>query len=93
MDFIRRLMQSSSRWLRIYLGVAGATALLNVASVAGLRGVENPPAYAVALTLAFATFSVFCGLLMLLACWRAPRLLQTAPGFVRGVIWSVTRSC
>lgn len=79
-------MNDSVRWLRLYLGLAGAMVFLNVLIVPQAKAAENTPGYALILTLVFATLSVFCGLLMFLAAWLVDRLVRLNPNFVKGVI-------
>ena len=79
-------MNDSLRWLRLYLGLAGAMVFLNVLIVPQAKAASDAPAYALVLSLVFATLSVFCGLLMFLAAWLAPRLVRLNPKFIQGVI-------
>lgn len=79
-------MNDSVRWLRLYLGLAGAMAFLNIMMVAQAKGAQDVPAYVLPLTLAFATLSVFCGVLMFFAAWRCEQLVAKAPGFIRAVL-------
>ena len=79
-------MNDSLRWLRLYLGLAGALVFLNVLIVPQLKGMEDAPGYVLIVSLVFATLSVFCGFLMFLGAWLAPRLVRLNPRFLQGVI-------
>lgn len=79
-------MKESPLWLRLYLGITGALAFLNIGVMAQVKGMKDAPSYALPLSFAFATLSVFCGFLLFFGAWRAERLLRTNPGFIKGVL-------
>lgn len=79
-------MNDSPLWLRLYLGITGALALMNIGVVGQLRGGAPVSTLALVLTFAFATLSVFNAMMLFFAAWQAPRLLAKGPKFIRFAI-------
>lgn len=81
-------MKESLTPLRIFLALVGALALLNIGIIFQLRGAEGhePSQARVMFTLLFVALSVVSGVLLAIASWQAPRLIATAPKFIKFAI-------
>ena len=80
-------MKDSPLWLRLYLGITGVLALMNITVVGNLQGDTPVSRTGLVLTFAFATLSVFNALMLFFAAWQAPRLLAKGPKFIRFAIF------
>lgn len=81
-------MKESLTPLRVFLAVIAVLALLNIGIVFQLKGAEGqePSSTRVMFTLLFVTLSVVSGVLLAIASWQAPRLIATAPKFIKAAI-------